>query len=66
MVLPGKHLRRVEHEGLPVVDPRKTWVSNIGLATTLISFPLRSWFRENYSDVRCVSPPSIVDIHTLF
>ncbi len=36
------------------------------LATILISFPCCSGFRKNYSDVRGVSPPSIVDIHALF
>jgi len=66
VVLPGKHLRRVEHEGLPVVDSWKTWVYNIGPVTILIPFPLCSGFREDYSDVLGVSPLSIMDIHALF
>jgi len=53
----------VEHEGLPVVDPWKTCVFNISLATILIPFLLCSGFWKNYSDVRRVSPPSIVDIY---
>ena len=65
MVLRGKHLRRVEREGFPVVDPRKTCVSKIVLATILIRLPHCSGFRENYFDVSVVSMLWIVDIDAL-
>jgi hypothetical protein len=66
MVLPEKHLHRVEREGFSFVGLWKTYVLNSSLATILIPSASRSGFGKEYFNVGCFSQPPFIIIHALY